>query len=184
MYVRAITTAIGVAAFSACAMADSGSHAMPYAGQDGRPIASLSDRDIDALLAGEGHGYAKAAELNGYPGPAHVLELADDLNLSDIQRAEVQAIFDGMNAEARSLGAALVEVEAALDSAFESGDMDAATLEELVARSADIEAQLRTVHLEAHLQTKPLMNRHQIMLYNKERGYSDQRGMHGGHANE
>lgn len=183
MYIRAITIAIGMAAFSAGAMADSGSHAMPYAGQDGRAIASLSDRDIDALLAGEGHGYAKAAELNGYPGPAHVLELADDLKLTDIQRAEVQAIFDGMNAEARSLGAALVETESALDAAFESGGIDRATLEAMVAYSAEIEAKLRAVHLEAHLQTKPIMTRHQIMVYNSARGYGSQ-GHQGGHTHD
>jgi Spy/CpxP family protein refolding chaperone len=184
MHIRAITTAIGLAALSAAVMANGGSHAAPYAGQDARAIASLSEQDIDALLSGQGHGYAKAAELNGYPGPAHVLELADDLNLSDVQRTKVQAIFDAMNAEARSLGAALVDAETALNVAFETGEIDAERLEPLVARSADIEAQLRAVHLEAHLQTKPLMNRHQIMLYDKARGYSEKSGSHGGHAHE
>ena len=48
---------------------------MPYAGQQARPIKSLSDDDIAALREGEGMGMAKAAELNGYPGPAHVLQL-------------------------------------------------------------------------------------------------------------
>ena len=39
-------------------------------------IKSLSQDDQSALLAGRGMGLARPAELNGYPGPAHVLELA------------------------------------------------------------------------------------------------------------
>ena len=42
---------------------------LPYAGQQTRAIKALSDDDIAALRAGEGMGMAKAAELNGYPGP-------------------------------------------------------------------------------------------------------------------
>jgi len=42
--------------------------------------------DIAALLKGEGIGMAKTAELNGYPGPAHVLALAKELKLSNEQR--------------------------------------------------------------------------------------------------
>src|SRR5215469_14793256 len=48
---------------------------MPYAGQEARTIKALSDDDIAALRKGEGMGMAKAAELNGYPGPVHVLAL-------------------------------------------------------------------------------------------------------------
>jgi hypothetical protein len=33
-------------------------------------------------------GLALAAELNGYPGPAHVIELAKSLGLSEPQRAK------------------------------------------------------------------------------------------------
>jgi hypothetical protein len=40
----------------------------PYAGQDQREIKSLSAQDVTDLLAGSGWGFAKPAELNGYPG--------------------------------------------------------------------------------------------------------------------
>jgi hypothetical protein len=66
----------------------------PYAGQDARAIASLSQADVDAILAGQGWGLAKPAELNGYPGPLHVLEEADALELTEEQRGAVQAIYD------------------------------------------------------------------------------------------
>jgi len=58
----------------------------PYAGQHERSVKALSDDEIKQYLAGAGMGYAKAAELNGYPGPMHVLELADKLALSAEQR--------------------------------------------------------------------------------------------------
>src|SRR5947209_20090327 len=78
--------------------------ASPYAGQQTRSIKALSDEDIHALRKGEGMGLAKAAELNGYPGPAHVRSLAKQLRLSDDQLAQITAIFDRMSAAATSLG--------------------------------------------------------------------------------
>ena len=65
----------------------------PYVGQESRGIKALSPEDVDAYLAGKGMGLAKAAELNGYPGPAHVLELASQLSLTSDQRARTQALF-------------------------------------------------------------------------------------------
>ena len=51
----------------------------PYAEMQGRSIKALSDQQIADLNTGRGMGLALAAELNGYPGPSHVLELADKL---------------------------------------------------------------------------------------------------------
>ena len=59
--------------------------ASPYAGEQSRSIKSLSQQDVADYMAGKGMGCAKAAELNGYPGPAHVLELADQLALTPSQ---------------------------------------------------------------------------------------------------
>src|SRR5712692_2276537 len=72
----------------------------PYAGMQTRPIKALSEQQMADLAAGRGMGMALAAELNGYPGPVHVLELADKLNLSPDQRAGIQRLFDSMKAEA------------------------------------------------------------------------------------
>lgn len=41
-------------------------------------------------------GLAKAAELNGYPGPLHVLELAVDLSLTAEQKAATETLFKSM----------------------------------------------------------------------------------------
>jgi hypothetical protein len=92
----------------------------PYAGMQTRPIKALSEQQIADLGAGRGMGLALAAELNGYPGPSHVLELADKLELSTEQRASMQRLFDSMKAEAMPLGAKLIEQEAELDKQFAS----------------------------------------------------------------
>ena len=76
----------------------------PYVGFQDRPIKSLSDQQIGDLRAGRGMGLALAAELNGYPGPAHVLELASSLQLMEQQRTKVEVLFAAMKAEAIPLG--------------------------------------------------------------------------------
>ena len=64
------------------AFAASASAQTPYAGMQTRSIKALSDQQIADLGAGRGMGLALAAEMNGYPGSSHVLELADRLDLS------------------------------------------------------------------------------------------------------
>src|ERR1700737_1781125 len=72
----------------------------PYAGFEVRPIKALSDQQIADLRAGRGMGLALAAELNGYPGPLHVLELADQLQLNNMQRERMRELTEQMKSEA------------------------------------------------------------------------------------
>src|SRR5256885_6759518 len=58
----------------------------PYAGLENRATKALSEQQLVDLRAGRGMGLALAAELNGYPGPLHVLELGEQLMLSAEQR--------------------------------------------------------------------------------------------------
>ena len=109
------TIFLSVAALVGSATASVAQTTSPYAGQEQRTIKALSDREISDLTEGRGLGLAKAAELNGYPGPMHVLELADSLGLSDQQRVKVQELFAAMKAEAIPLGEKLIAQEADLD---------------------------------------------------------------------
>ena len=68
-------------------------------------------------------GMAKAAELNGEPGPKHVLDLAGQLGLTETQRRDVQAIFDRMSAVAKPLGGQLIAQGQALDQLFAKGEI-------------------------------------------------------------
>ena len=153
----------------------------PYAGEQSRAIASLSESDVDALLAGQGWGLALPAELNGYPGPLHVLELADELALSAAQRAEVQAVYDRMKAEAQVLGQQYVEAEAHLSRMFRMGHANEDMLTTMLTRSSETLAALRAVHLSAHLEVTPMLTDEQKQTYENLRGYGA--GEHGaGHA--
>lgn len=154
----------------------------PYAGQQDRAVATLSADDIAALRAGEGWGLAKPAELNGVPGPAHVLELADDLALTETQRGEIRAVFERMQAAAIEAGAVYIAAERALDAGFASGEITPQRLSERLDASARALAALRQVHLSAHLDTAPLLTRHQTMTYNRLRGYDAGAGHAQGHA--
>src|SRR5918999_2138142 len=86
-----------------------------YAGLETRAIKALSEQQIGDLRAGRGMGLALAAELNGYPGPLHLLELADRIGLSGEQRDRVQGLFDAMKAETIPLGTRLIDEEKVLD---------------------------------------------------------------------
>jgi hypothetical protein len=91
----------------------------PYAGMQSRPIKALSDQQVADLRAGRGMGLALAAE-HGYPGPSHVLELADQLGLSAEQRTKVQEMFAAMKSETTPIGNRLIEEEGNLDQQFSS----------------------------------------------------------------
>jgi hypothetical protein len=144
---------------------------MPYSGQQARAIKALSDDDVAALRNGEGMGMAKAAELNGYPGPKHVLDLARQLQLTDGQRRGVQAIFDRMSAAAKPLGGELIAQEQALDQLFAKGEITPDRLAAATAAIAELQGRLRAVHLSAHLETRALLNADQIARYEQLRGY-------------
>src|SRR5687767_15843503 len=73
------------------------------------PASALTPEEVSQLLGGEGTGQAKAAEMSGYPGPKHVLEPADKPDVSPTQRQAVTAIFDRKAADAKSLGAQIVD---------------------------------------------------------------------------
>jgi Spy/CpxP family protein refolding chaperone len=146
---------------------------MPYAGQQARTIKSLSDEDIAALRKGEGMGMAKAAELNGYPGPAHVLTLAGQLALTEDQRRQVTVIFDRMSAAAKPLGDELIAREQVLDDLFAKAEITPDRLAAETAAIAELQGRLRAVHLAAHLETRALLQPDQIARYEQLRGYGD-----------
>lgn len=150
-----------------------GDAAAPYAGFETREIKSLSAQDIDDLRRGAGWGLALPAELNGRPGPAHVLELEEELGLSAEQVQAVSAIHRDMRAAAIAAGARFIAAEAAISDAFAGSDPSEATLRELLQEAADARAELRYVHLSRHLSTPGLLSGEQVRRYNVLRGYAD-----------
>ena len=143
-----------------------------YAGEEGRDIKSLSAADIAGLQAGAGMGYAKAAELNGYPGPMHVLEFATQLKLSEVQRQATAKLMADHKARARLMGAQMVVAEQALDKAFALKSVDASSVTLLTQRIGELQANLRAEHLQTHLAQTAMLSAEQIASYQALRGYA------------
>jgi hypothetical protein len=143
----------------------------PYTGLQQRDIKALSAEQIADLRQGRGMGLALAAELNGYPGPVHVLELKDQLRLTVDQHQQFQQLFESMKAEAIAAGEALITSERALDRAFADGGMTPGALASLTARIGEAQGLLRAVHLKYHLTSADLLSEHQRRRYADLRGY-------------
>lgn len=149
-----------------------GQAASSYAGQEQREIKALSPQEIHSYRIGEGMGYAKAAELNHYPGPKHVLGLAKELGLSADQIARSEQIRARMLGEAVRLGSAIVEKEGGLDRLFGGGTANAETLAKATKEIAALQGELRAVHLLAHIEMKQVLTPAQITHYDTLRGYA------------
>lgn len=152
--------------------ADEGSqHKSEYAGEEARQIKSLSAEDIEELSSGAGWGFAKAAELNGVPGPKHLLEMADDVPLTPEQRDAIGKVYDAMLAEAVPLGEQFIAAERKLDTMFKDGPVDKASLQQQLEHIGALRTKLRYVHLSKHLEMADIVSKEQVKKYNKLRGY-------------
>jgi Spy/CpxP family protein refolding chaperone len=146
--------------------------AQPYAGLQTREIKALSHEQMEDLAAGRGMGLPLAAELNGYAGPRHVLELATQLSLTDEQRNSIQRLFDSMRSEALPLGQKLVSAETDLNRTFVERTITPEKLEAMTAGIGELQGKLRNTHLKYHLATATLLSPDQLRRYNELRGYT------------
>lgn len=173
---RSIASLVAIALAVPLAALAQHNHAPPatdsYAGLDSRTVKALSPEQIADLRAGRGMGLALPAELNGYPGPTHVLELAGPLGLTPEQRTRTEALVAAMKAEAIPLGERLIADEAVLDRLFADKQATAATIEAATARSGATQAALRAAHLRYHLEMIAVLTPPQVERYAALRGYS------------
>lgn len=164
-------TMIVALALAATAMPARAQHTHGGAHATAEGIKALSPEQVAEYLNGEGMGLARAAELNHYPGPKHVLELVDSLDLSEDQLRQVRAIRERVAASARELGATIIDKERELDMIFAMAHADAATVEHLTGEIARINGSLRAAHLVAHIETRALLSPEQVQRYDSLRGY-------------
>jgi hypothetical protein len=152
---------VGIAvSLSGGAMAAEQPHISKYSGQEKRELKALSAGDIAELRRGGGWGLAKPAELNGLPGPAHLLELKDKIPLSADQSAAIASIYDSMKSQS-------------IDQHFARRTITDDLLRSLLGEIAAARRQLRYIHLSTHLKTPAILSAAQIKKYNALRGYSD-----------
>ena len=161
-----------------------GNQISKYADEINNPVKSLTLKEHQDYKAGNGMGFAKAAELNRYPGPRHVLDLESELELTRSQKHSTQQIFQAMKQEAIILGNELIEQERVLNALFQSQSIDKSMLIEQLNEISETRSKLRFIHLNAHLSQTELLTSKQIDLYNRLRGYGKQthNSQHSGHS--
>lgn len=166
-----ISLATGLIFLTNLSFAESEHHS-PYAGEQHRSIKSLSAADIADLKAGAGWGLAKSAELNGVPGPLHLLEMRDEISLSESQVTQITEVFNQMRSSAKLLGAQLIDQESMLDERFSNDIPETDELRTLLNKIGTTRTELRYVHLSAHLKMPEILSEDQIETYNRIRGYT------------
>lgn len=144
----------------------------PYAGHQAREIKALSTSDVNGLRNGKGMGLAKAAELNHYPGPRHVLDEAEKLSLSSLQLQQTKALFQEMKKEAIAVGEKIITAEQQLDNMFASNNISKISLKKKLEEIGMYKAELRYVHLKTHLKQKKILSSKQVKQYDVLRGYA------------
>ena len=153
--------------------AETGHLKSQYAGEQTRLIKTLSQDDIQQLSEGKGWGLAKAAELNGVPGPAHLLEMKQEIALTDDQIEKIQQLFNAMKSRAQQLGHELIKLEAELNSDFANRAVTKENLRNKLSEIEKVRGDLRYVHLVTHLETPSILSPMQIARYNTLRGYGN-----------
>ena len=172
--IERVAVFVVVAGFAASAAAQHHGHggaSSPYAGQQSREIKALSESDVKDLREGAGMGFAKAAELNRYPGPTHALEHAGELQLSTAQREALGALVKRHKAEARKLGERVLGLEREIDALFAGGSATPEAVDRELAAWGEATAKLRAEHLKTHLETTALLAPEQVERYVRVRGY-------------
>lgn len=146
-------------------------HVSGYADLTARPIKALSEEQIENLKHGRGMGLSLPAELNSYPGPAHVLDLEQALSLSADQKASISAIRDDMSQKTKDIGSEILDLEAQLDRVFATRVADRQAVSGLLSELSNRNGQLRAVHILAHMDNTAVLSAEQIATYDILRGY-------------
>ena len=127
--------------------------------------------DRDSLLSGAGMGQAMYAEMNGYPGPKHVLDLKEDLGLTKDQLYKTDQLMNNVMVSAKVKGQEIVEAEEDLNKVFAAGTLSEKSLRAKLDRIGRLRGELRFIHLQAHLKMKQILSPNQVERYNELRGH-------------
>jgi len=149
------------------------------AAREGTGIPALPEKQIAAYLDGRAMWMASVAELNHYPGPRQVLELAAKLELSAEQRQATINLYDEMRPEAVRLGKQLVEQEQRLNRIFAWGQASEENIEPIVTGIGVLQARLRLTHLLAHIRARELLTKDQVRRYDELQGLGESTGESG-----
>jgi hypothetical protein len=137
-----------------------------------REIKALSPQEQRGWIEGENMGMARAAELNGYPAPMMVLEMAQTLKLTPEQAAATRELMTRHKAQVRKLGAELVDAERQLDVAFRDQHAEASEVDRLTGQIGQLQARIRASHLRTHVAEQALLTPQQMQQYAGMHGFA------------
>ena len=161
----------GLVMVSVPALAQHTHESSSHGSSRGAAVATLTDEEVGALRQGEGMGLARAAELNHFPGPKHLLELVSELDLSGDQVRRIQAIHDSMKSRAVSKGEDIIMAENRLADLFASGEPSAREVRRMTGHLGAMRGQLQAIHLLAHIEATRELSAGQIRQYDRLRGH-------------
>ena len=127
--------------------------------------------DKEGLLKGQGMGLAEVAEINNFPGPKHTLDLKNELGLTRDQLKKTEALDKVVASAALAKGEEIVTAEEELTKLFEAGTISEKALRSKLEEIAKLRADLRFIHLQAHLRMKQILTPDQIKRYAELRGH-------------
>lgn len=133
-------------------------------------VKAITPEELEGFLYGKSMEQARAADLNRFPSPEHVVELADKLGLSKQQRERTQQVLDESQAQAARLGYMLVDKEKELDRLFATGLVTREKLFALLHEIAHMRADIRGQHLEANMAQRLILTPPQLERYMQLRG--------------
>jgi hypothetical protein len=140
------------------------------AAREGTGIPALSEAQAAGYLDGKEMLHASVAELNHYPSPRRVFELAEALELTEGQRRAATELHEETRREAIRLGTELVALEQKLNRIFVWDQATADNIAKIVLDIGTLQAQLRLTHLVASIRQKPLLTEEQVRRYDELQG--------------
>ena len=164
--------------------ADSASAGSGQGMQSGPMLSGISEGEKEALLQGSGLGAGMIAMMNGYPGPKHVHEMGDELELTAEQREKIGTLFAERKASFVEMGRELVEKDEALTTMFASGQVNTKDVEKLSTEIGELQGRLRAGHLNAHVLTWEALTPAQRDKLASMQGMHGGRGMHQGEGGQ
>jgi Spy/CpxP family protein refolding chaperone len=137
------------------------------------PIPSLTYEEYMNYKMGKDPGMAKAADMNNYPGPMHVLNWEKELKLSVNQKSQIQSIYDIMKKKTAEMGDLIFKEEKKLNDLFASGKANEGSIIYYSNKIGLLQGELRNTYLQAHLKTQQMLTIDQVKKYRKLRNYSN-----------
>lgn len=143
------------------------------------PVIAFSQQTIppdkEGLLKGQEMGIAEIAETNSYPGPRQTLDVKNELGLTRDQLKKTEALNKVVASAALAKGEEIVLAEEELSKLFEAGTISEKVLRLKLEEIGKLRADLRFIHLQAHLRMKQILTPDQIKQYAELKGHEAKR---------